>query len=320
MRAQSLFSRKAKSGVSRPANALQPTFSGSRDHRGGRQSIRQIFQPDNDVPTGYAADGVTLKFGGQQQKPLYDANGQINPQHSIYGDVAPAYDRSPAAYDATPDAGQVTGLTPARPAPTIPQADVNGDVPGVPVSTFAPSGQSQADVIKRINSGAPPPGSTQTESTNPLTGGKSPAPTGKTQTVSATPAAPIAPATPNSGGVITRGNGDFAQLNPDAGYKGPTATLSPDGSINHARALGYSSRGGAIPPSTDANAPTAANTSPMSIGGTGAFKRPFSNPLSAGIYHSYVKGLFGSQNDDDQPGPSSGLQRAYSGGQGALTA
>jgi hypothetical protein len=316
---------------------IKPMNAASKGRRGPHKLFRgnqsqftngemATNSPDQMIrnPTGYDPnDSTKLIYGDNQQHPTYGADGEINSE----------YTRSMGTKfgSAAGQPGEITGLTAAVPGSSqaLPLASYNG--PGA-TSAFAPSGQSQSDIINRINRGLPPPssfqkstsfaiggslgpggvpipGSSQIESTNPLTGGKSPAPTGKTQTVSSTPA------TPNSGGVITRGNGDFAQLNPDAGYKGPKATLGASDTIDHGRALGFSSRGGAMPQSTDTNAPSF-------TGGTGAFQRAFSNPGSAQIYHSFVQNLFGSQNGGGGGGaaPSTGMTRTPSGaGQGALS-
>jgi hypothetical protein len=184
---------------------------------------------------------------------------------------------------------------------------VDGLQANVPVTAYAPSGQPQSAVIDRINSGAPPPGDTQTESSNPLTGGKAPTVTGKSQTVSATPAAN----TPNSGGIIQRSNGDSTTLFPDKGYAGPKATGFQPAPVDYGRALGFSSRGSAMPPSTDADEATDENMSPQSFqGGIGALQRPFTNPTSANIYHSYVKTLFANRTDNSGQSSPSILQRA----------
>lgn len=170
----------------------------------------------------------------------------------------------PASFDATPPSnpvapGAVSGLRPVPPA-------------RIGVKAYAPTPHPAGGENVSINLDNPQSPKPLTESTNPLTGGPSPAPTGSDKVIAA-------------------------------------STPTPD--INHSRALGYSTRGSSIPKSTDAQPPTADNTSSQSFpGGIGAFKQPFSNPTSAAIFHGFTKKLFSGNNQSNSTPGAGVLTRA----------
>jgi hypothetical protein len=62
--------------------------------------------------------------------------------------------------------------------------------------------------------------------------------------------------------------------------------------------MGFSSKGQGTPTGTDLGQPTPA-TPPSFTGGNGAMKRSFTNPTSASIYHSYVRGIFGDKDEEE---------------------
>jgi hypothetical protein len=73
------------------------------------------------------------------------------------------------------------------------------------------------------------------------------------------------------------------------------------GSVDVGQVMGFSRRGNRVPGGQDA-LPQDPN-----VGGNGLYARRFSNPTSASIYHNYVKGLFG--DEEDQPRAAGVLAR-----------
>lgn len=119
----------------------------------------------------------------------------------------------------------------------------------------------------------------------------------------ATPRQPIAPVSP------TRNQQQVEAANPLTGDE----NMAPGGSttpVNVPRALGFSSRGSSIPRGQDAisnaNQDVQNNMRSMSqgiqdnlrgrpsVGGSGLFRRTFTNPASADRYGSYIRTLFGN--------------------------
>lgn len=84
----------------------------------------------------------------------------------------------------------------------------------------------------------------------------------------------------------------------------PEESSTPVGpGVNPARALGFSSRGTGLPKGDDIATTNDDDEDKLQhVGGSGSLAKRFSNPTSANIYGSFVKGLFGGSAtgfDDD---------------------
>jgi hypothetical protein len=185
--------------------------------------------------------------------------------------------------------------------------------PGIPTSTYAPQPAPKPGVQQnvKLNLDQPAPTATtseapQTESSNPLTGDTNSQPTGKTtgltpRTLSVgQPQGQQQPAGSVTGlkPVQPASNQSLAQGSPqNEGYDANGQITSSEPDIDHARALGVSTKGNGTPGGDDVSTPG----QPASFaGGTGDAQRQFSNSTSAAIYGDYVKKLFGG-GDGSQP-------------------